>query len=153
MLNAYQDEEEAQIIAGAGQLGQITVATNMAGRGTDIRLGPGVFARGGLHVLATERNEARRIDRQLAGRCARQGEPGSFEAIISLEDQLLRDYLPRSITTTAVCVKGRTSTRWGSLLMRLAQRRAERQHARLRRRLLTLDAQLGELLAFSGPLE
>ena len=153
VLNAAQDKAEAQIIAEAGRLGRITVATNMAGRGTDIRLGAGVAERGGLHVIATERNEARRIDRQLAGRCARQGERGSFEAILSLEDELLRDYLPRSITVTAGCVRAWGNTHCSRFLMRLAQRRAERQHARLRRRLLALDAQLSELLAFSGPLE
>ena len=153
VLNASQDANEAQIIAGAGEPGRITVATNMAGRGTDIRLGDGVAARGGLHVIATERNEARRIDRQLFGRCARQGEPGSYEVIVSLEDELLRVYLPASITRTAACLKGSWSVLPVEFLMRLAQRRAERQHARLRRRLLKLDAQLGELLAFSGPLE
>jgi preprotein translocase subunit SecA len=153
VLNASQDEQEAQTIAGAGQPGRITVATNMAGRGTDIRLATGVAACGGLHVIATERNEARRIDRQLFGRCARQGDPGSFEAILSLEDELLRVYLPASITRTAACLKASWSALPVEFLMRLAQRRAERQHARLRRQLLKLDAQLGELLAFSGPLE
>ncbi|MGH7303951.1 MAG: prepilin peptidase, partial [Candidatus Rokuibacteriota bacterium] len=89
VLNARQDKEEADIVAGAGELGRITVATNMAGRGTDIRLGPGVREKGGLHVLATERHEAGRIDRQLAGRCARQGDPGSHEAFVSLDDEIV----------------------------------------------------------------
>ncbi|MCZ6475172.1 MAG: prepilin peptidase, partial [Gammaproteobacteria bacterium] len=83
VLNARHDLEEAKIIANAGWAGRITVATNMAGRGTDIKIAPGVAALGGLHVIATERNEAKRIDRQLFGRCGRQGDPGSFEEILS----------------------------------------------------------------------
>ncbi len=76
ILNAKNHEIEAQIVAQAGQKGRVTVATNMAGRGTDIKLGDGVAELGGLHVIGTERHEARRIDRQLSGRCARQGDPG-----------------------------------------------------------------------------
>jgi preprotein translocase subunit SecA len=80
VLNAVHHREEADIVRGAGEFGRITVATNMAGRGTDIRLDPGVAERGGLHVIATERNESLRIDRQLFGRCARQGDPQGFIA-------------------------------------------------------------------------
>ena len=80
-------------MAQAGQLGRITVATNMAGRGTDIKLGPSSREKGGLHVIATELHESARIDRQLFGRCGRQGDPGSREAIVSLEDELIRLYL------------------------------------------------------------
>ncbi|MBI5773179.1 MAG: preprotein translocase subunit SecA [Verrucomicrobia bacterium] len=90
VLNAKYHEQEAEIIARAGQRGAITIATNMAGRGTDIKLAAGVPEVGGLHVLATERHEARRIDRQLRGRCARQGDPGSSHFFISLEDDLMR---------------------------------------------------------------
>ena len=90
VLNAKYHQQEAEIIARAGQRGAITIATNMAGRGTDIKLGPGVADLGGLHVLATERHEARRIDRQLRGRCARQGDPGSSHFYVSLEDDLMR---------------------------------------------------------------
>ena len=89
VLNAKNDSEEAAIVAEAGSHGAITIATNMAGRGTDIKLGPGVAELGGLHVILTERHDAGRIDRQLAGRCGRQGDPGSFEAILSMEDSLL----------------------------------------------------------------
>jgi len=90
VLNAKYHQQEAEIITRAGQHGAITIATNMAGRGTDIKLGPGVTEVGGLHVLGTERHESRRIDRQLRGRCARQGDPGSSHFFISLEDDLMR---------------------------------------------------------------
>ncbi len=90
VLNAKYHEKEAEIIAQAGQEAAITIATNMAGRGTDIVLGPSVAQKGGLHVLGTERHEARRIDNQLRGRCARQGDPGSSKFFISLEDDLMR---------------------------------------------------------------
>src|SRR5262249_23475870 len=86
VLSAAQDQAEADIIAAAGQPGRVTVATNLAGRGTDIALAEGVAARGGLHVIMSERHEAGRIDRQLAGRCARQGDPGEFRAVLSVED-------------------------------------------------------------------
>jgi preprotein translocase subunit SecA len=90
VLNAKYHEQEAEIVARAGQRGAITIATNMAGRGTDIKLGAGVTEVGGLHVLGTERHESRRIDRQLRGRCSRQGDPGSSHFFISLEDDLMR---------------------------------------------------------------
>ncbi|MGD1087857.1 MAG: preprotein translocase subunit SecA [Verrucomicrobiota bacterium] len=90
VLNAKFHQQEAEIVSRAGQRGAITIATNMAGRGTDIKLGPGVTEVGGLHVLGTERHESRRIDRQLRGRCSRQGDPGSSHFFISLEDDLMR---------------------------------------------------------------
>jgi preprotein translocase subunit SecA len=90
VLNAKYHQQEAEIVSRAGQRGSVTIATNMAGRGTDIKLGPGVPEAGGLHVIGTERHEARRIDRQLRGRCARQGDPGSSHFFISLEDDLMR---------------------------------------------------------------
>ncbi len=90
VLNAKYHEQEAEIVARAGQKGSVTIATNMAGRGTDIKLGTEVPGLGGLHVIGTERHEARRIDRQLRGRCARQGDPGSSHFFISLEDDLMR---------------------------------------------------------------
>ena len=94
VLNAKYHEMEAKIVEGAGQRNQVTIATNMAGRGTDIKLGPGVAEAGGLHVLGTERHEAVRIDRQLAGRGARQGDPGSCQFFLSLEDELLEGLGP-----------------------------------------------------------
>jgi preprotein translocase subunit SecA len=90
VLNAKYHQQEAEIVTRAGQRSAVTIATNMAGRGTDIKLGAGVAESGGLHVIGTERHEARRIDRQLRGRCARQGDPGSSHFFISLEDDLMR---------------------------------------------------------------
>ncbi len=90
VLNAKYHEREAQIVAEAGQMGAVTIATNMAGRGTDISLGEGVAELGGLHIIGTERHESRRIDNQLRGRCARQGDPGSSRFFLSLEDDLMR---------------------------------------------------------------
>ena len=90
VLNAKYHEREAEIVAQAGQKGSVTIATNMAGRGTDIKLGPGVPELGGLHIIGTERHESRRIDRQLRGRSGRQGDPGSSRFYVSLEDDLMR---------------------------------------------------------------
>jgi preprotein translocase subunit SecA len=153
LLNARQDKEEAEIVAQAGQVGGITVATNMAGRGTDIKLGKGVEAVGGLHVIATELHESRRIDRQLFGRCGRQGDPGFFEVILSLEDELSRVYLKGAPGVLARRVVGDGRGFSQALLRKLvrhAQARAEASHAAIRRELLTMDEQLGDLLAFSG---
>jgi preprotein translocase subunit SecA len=98
VLNAKHHEREAEIIAGAGQLGKVTIATNMAGRGTDIKLGPGVVEVVGLHILGTSRHESRRIDNQLRGRAGRQGDPGSSRFYLSLEDDLLRIFGSGRIT-------------------------------------------------------
>ena len=156
VLNAKQDAREADIIAQAGQAGRITVATNMAGRGTDIRLGDGVAERGGLHVIATERHEAGRIDRQLFGRCGRQGDPGSFEAIVSLQDELLKMYLParmQGLLKNNNDGKESSVGKWGRSLIRLAQYRAQRQHKQIRRDLLKADEVLTNTLAFTGRVE
>jgi preprotein translocase subunit SecA len=157
VLNARQDKEEAEIIAEAGQEGRITVATNMAGRGTDIRLGAGIAQKEGLHVMATERHEAGRIDRQLFGRCGRQGDPGTSEAWVSLEDELISAYVGRTIRWAAAVAlrKGDGfAARWiGKVLFEMAQRHAERLHARMRRDLLRVDEQVSESLAFTGKTE
>ena len=89
ILNAYKIDEEAEIVAKAGELGKVTVSTNMAGRGTDIKIPDEVKELGGLHVICTEMHESARIDRQLIGRCGRQGDPGTFRQYLSLEDELL----------------------------------------------------------------
>ncbi|MFV1958364.1 MAG: preprotein translocase subunit SecA, partial [Planctomycetota bacterium] len=94
VLNAKHHEREAEIVAQAGQPGRVTIATNMAGRGTDILLGPRVAERGGLHIIGTERHESRRIDNQLRGRAGRQGDPGSSQFFLSLEDDLMRIFAP-----------------------------------------------------------
>ena len=154
VLNARQDKEEAEIIALAGQPGGITVATNMAGRGTDIRLGPGVADQGGLHVIATERHEAGRIDRQLFGRCGRQGDPGTSEAFVSLDDEVITLHVWKPLRWLAGATLGAFVGKWlGRVLFGRAQRGAERLHARMRHNLLKMDEQLSESLAFSGKSE
>lgn len=99
VLNAKQHEREAQIIAKAGQRGHVTIATNMAGRGTDIVLGEGIADLGGLHIIGTERHEARRIDNQLRGRAGRQGDPGSSRFYVSLQDDLMRIFAPERVSS------------------------------------------------------
>tara|TARA_Y100001970_G_scaffold225688_1_gene278740 strand:- start:18814 stop:21357 length:2544 start_codon:yes stop_codon:yes gene_type:complete len=100
ILNAKNHESEAGIIANAGKKGAVTIATNMAGRGTDIKLGPGVVELGGLHVLGTERHESRRIDNQLRGRSGRQGDPGYTRLYVSFDDELMRRFAPDWLSTT-----------------------------------------------------
>jgi preprotein translocase subunit SecA len=153
VLNAVRQDSEAQIIAGAGQKGRITVATNMAGRGTDIRLGAGVAELGGLHVVATERHEARRIDRQLFGRCARQGDPGSAQAFSSLEDELMQKHGHRFGIALARCRRkrdGEVSSAASRRRVDRAQQRAERAARRRRRELLRADHWIDEQLGFTG---
>ena len=152
LLNAKQDKEEAAVVAAAGQPHRVTVATNMAGRGTDIRLGPGVAAGGGLYVILTEFHESRRVDRQFFGRCARQGDPGTCEAIVSLEDEIFQVYAPAA--TSLVQILRSRGTRlpaaaYGAL-RRIAEFRAARHGARLRVQNLKLDRRLDRVLAFSG---
>ena len=152
VLNAAQDQHEAAIITNAGGPGRITVATNMAGRGVDIQLGEGVAELGGLHVILTERHEAGRIDRQLIGRCGRQGEPGTTEAILSLDDSLL-DVLGWRMRRKWLRRLGSRGGPGAGFVFRHAQRRAERVHSRMRRQLLEADRRLGTMLAFSGEME
>ena len=153
VLNAEHVADEAEIIAQAGFVGRITVATNIAGRGVDIAVEPSMFEQGGLHVILSERHDAGRIDRQMEGRTARRGEPGTTEAILSIEDpllELLPPGLPRLLTAFG---PGSLRRRIGAGLLGLAQRRAERSHAKDRKILLTQDDRLGVLLAFSGGKE
>ena len=156
VLNAKQDQEEAEIIARAGEPGCVTIATNMAGRGTDIRLGEDVQDRGGLHVILTERHEAARIDRQLAGRCGRLGDPGSYEAILSLEDPIVqggRGGLPAWVASRLAQARVPAWNRVTEWAIRHAQKRVERLHARMRKTLLRDDERRGNLLSFSGGQE
>ncbi|HET6429496.1 MAG TPA: prepilin peptidase [Phycisphaerae bacterium] len=153
VLNAVRHREEAQIVAGAGQPGKITVATNMAGRGTDIKLGTGIAELGGLHVIATERHEAGRIDRQLFGRSARQGDPGSAGAFVCLEDELVARYTPHA--TAAFRRRfGQTGREISSRLTRrlfdVAQARAQRMALKQRKGVLKTDDWLDEYLGFAG---
>jgi preprotein translocase subunit SecA len=147
LLNARQDRDEAEIVARAGEPGCVTVATNMAGRGTDIKLAPGLAELGGLHVIATELNDSGRIDRQLFGRCARQGDEGSCQAILAIEEDLVASFLPSAAALSRI---DRLPPWLGRLVFATAQWRAERAHSRARRDLLDLDDYLGDILAFSG---
>jgi len=150
VLNAENDSEEALIIQQAGLAGRITVATNMAGRGVDIILPDDVVARGGLHVILTEWHDARRIDRQLEGRAARRGQPGTAQALLSLEDPLL-EVLHAKLSSSIE--KLPSPHQIGLRLMRLSQRRIELKHAASRRDLMRQDQRLVTLLAFAGGVE
>ncbi len=149
VLNAKQDREEARIVARAGEAGRVTIATNMAGRGTDIVLGVGVARRGGLHVILTEFHESRRIDRQLFGRSARQGDPGSGEAIVALDDELFTMHAP--LLARALARRGgEVGAAWLWLLRRVAQTAAERRNRDAREECLRQDRRYAQILAFAG---
>ncbi len=153
VLNAKQDGAEAQIVGEAGAAGRVTVATNMAGRGTDIALGPGVAEAGGLHVILTEYHDSRRIDRQLLGRCARQGDPGSCESFVALDDELFETHagwLARRLRPWARSRPGGLPP-WATEILRwVAQGSAEARHRDVRLQTLQQDRQLAKILAFSG---
>jgi preprotein translocase subunit SecA len=148
ILNAKHHEAEADIVSMAGQHGAVTIATNMAGRGTDIKLGEGVRELGGLYVLATERHESRRVDRQLRGRCSRQGDPGRSRFLVSLEDDLMRLFSNAGIISSLL----EKSFKEGEplehpLLNRsigTAQKRVEGQNYSMRKRLLQYDDVLNQ---------
>jgi preprotein translocase subunit SecA len=153
VLNAQQDRHEAEIIAEAGQKGKITVATNMAGRGTDIILENGIEKLGGLHVISTERHTARRIDRQLFGRCGRQGDPGSYQLLASLDDEIFEAYLPAYIRIfmKKFCNPANPAGQLlGNLLASYVQMRVEKKNFIARRDLMHFDESLDDVLAFSG---
>ncbi|MFP4144182.1 MAG: DEAD/DEAH box helicase [Phycisphaeraceae bacterium] len=155
VLNAVRHREEAEIVRLAGQPGAVTIATNMAGRGTDIKLGPDVAAKGGLLLIAAERNDARRIDRQLYGRSGRQGDPGEVHTFVSLEDELPRRYaglLAKLLRrTTPAGEAGPLRARLARQVFRFAQYRSQRRALGLRRQVLRQDHQLGEQLGFTEP--
>ncbi|MBX3424790.1 MAG: preprotein translocase subunit SecA [Pirellulales bacterium] len=138
VLNARHVAREAEIVSAAGQRGKLTVATNMAGRGTDIKLGPEVHDLGGLHVICTELHEAQRIDRQLIGRCGRQGDPGSYRQFLALDDEiLLMGYGPKKAEKLkALGLRSQGPLRGYESLFRKAQRRVERRHFRDRKVML-----------------
>ncbi|HTN76587.1 MAG TPA: preprotein translocase subunit SecA, partial [Pirellulaceae bacterium] len=143
VLNANEVATEAAIVEGAGQLNKVTVATNMAGRGTDIKLGPGVQELGGLHVICTEVHDSARIDRQLAGRCGRQGDPGSFRQYVSLDDEILANGLgPKKAERLAELGKRMTTPLpQYYALFRTSQKKVEAKHFRDRRGLLYHEKQ------------
>lgn len=154
VLNARQDRREAEIVAAAGQPRRITVATNMAGRGTDIRLSKEVRDAGGLHVILTEFHESVRIDRQLFGRGGRQGDPGGFECFAALDDEILARFAPEPLLALArrfargtppVVPKG-----LARMLVWRAQQAAGDLNAQIRRQTLASDRNLDNLLAFAG---
>ena len=156
VLNAKQDQHEAEIIAQAGQAQTITVATNMAGRGTDIALGDGVAELGGLHVIALSRNDSGRVDRQLYGRCARQGDPGSAEAILSLQDPNLEQFYSSAMLKLLAkfCAGSKPMPNFISKqILRLPQQQNEKQQSLIRKMLMKQDRQLRRILAFSGKFE
>jgi len=143
VLNAKQHQKEAEIVANAGRAGMVTIATNMAGRGTDIKLGSGVIDKGGLHIVGTERHESRRIDLQLRGRCARQGDPGSSRFFLSLEDDLMRLFSPDRI----VSVMDKLGAQDGDVIqhrmitksIERAQKKVEAHNFSIRKHLLEYD--------------
>jgi len=144
VLNAKFHMQEAEIVARAGQPGTVTISTNMAGRGTDIKLGPGVTELGGLKVIGTERHEARRIDRQLRGRCARQGDPGASRFYVSFEDDLMRNFGAADRMTKIMERFGleegqELEHRWLNKSVETAQKRVEQRNYLIRKRTLDFD--------------
>jgi preprotein translocase subunit SecA len=152
VLNAKQNDLEAQIVAEAGQRGKVTIATNMAGRGTDIKLGPTVVTAGGLHVLGTERHDARRVDRQLIGRSGRQGDPGSGQFFVSLDDELLEVLGHRKQNALKELGRRGGDDDWDRFapLFEAAQRKTERKHYRQRLDLMYSEKQRQETLEDLG---
>ena len=146
LLDAGEPGQAAAKLAGAGAPGSITVATHRDGLGADIALGQQARELGGLHVILSERYDAAYIDRQFSQRCARRGEPGSVVAMVSLDDELARKFLPPSLRKLLL----KLGLRGAARVLRLAQLRQEQEHARARRRQLRMDQQVDQLLAFSG---
>jgi preprotein translocase subunit SecA len=150
VLNARQDAHEAEVVRAAGEPGSITVATNMAGRGTDIKLKEAARQAGGLHVILTEFHDSARVDRQLLGRCGRQGDPGTTRAIVSLQDSLLKNE-PAPWRWAVKSTQGRP---WQNRILQWGITRAQRQAGRraYRARLATLkqDRELNQLIGFAG---
>ena len=148
VLNAKFHQQEAEIVSRAGQRGAVTIATNMAGRGTDIKLGEGVREVGGLYVIGTERHESRRIDRQLRGRCSRQGDPGLTKFYLSLEDDLMRLFLQGNIASKLMegsMQEGEELEHpWLNRSIENAQKKVEQQNYSIRKRLLQYDDVLNQ---------
>ncbi len=143
LLNAKHHQREAEIVAKAGQAGAVTIATNMAGRGTDIKLGPGVKEAGGLAIIGSERHESRRIDRQLRGRSGRQGDPGSSQFFVSLEDDLMRlfgsERIAKAMTMLNMKEGEVIQSPWITSSITKAQQKVEENNFAMRKRLLEYD--------------
>lgn len=160
VLNAKQNDKEAEIIAHAGKHGAITIATNMAGRGTDIKLEPGVAQIGGLYVMGTTRHQSRRIDRQLRGRCARQGDPGTSKFYVSFEDSLLRLFASPRLTSVLQRFRPPEGEPISASMLNksieTAQKRIEQRNAAIRKHTLEYDdvmnKQRQEIYAFRNEL-
>ncbi|MBM3845861.1 MAG: prepilin peptidase [Verrucomicrobia bacterium] len=153
VLNAQRQQAEAEIVALAGEPGKITIATNMAGRGTDIRLGEGVAGLGGLHVIATERHESGRVDRQLFGRSGRQGDAGSAQVYLSAEDDLFTRHLPVSVQKLLPRPSSGSGMPGGIMargLVKAAQAKAQRMAWKQRLAVLRADEWLKDSLSFTG---
>ena len=148
VLNAKFHQQEAEIVSRAGQRGAVTIATNMAGRGTDIKLGEGVRELGGLYVIGTERHESRRVDRQLRGRCSRQGDPGLTKFYLSLEDDLMRLFLQGNLASKLMegsMQEGEELEHpWLNRSIESAQKKVEQQNYSQRKRLLQYDDVLNQ---------
>jgi preprotein translocase subunit SecA len=148
VLNAKLHQQEAEIVARAGQRGAVTIATNMAGRGTDIKLGEGVRDLGGLYVIGTERHQSRRVDRQLRGRCSRQGDPGTTKFFLSLEDELMRLFLQGNLASRLMEGSMKEGEElehpWLNRSIESAQKKVEQQNFSARKRLLQYDDVLNQ---------
>jgi preprotein translocase subunit SecA len=162
VLNALAHAQEADIVAQAGAPGRVTIATNMAGRGTDIGLGQGVAEAGGLHVIVAESNDSARIDRQLAGRCGRQGDPGSVSVYLCLADELVQRLMSQGLRRLVLMVSSRQGagrrvsarpslgSRVAAWAFRRVQKRAERQAFLRRWSVLRSDDWMASALPFGG---
>ncbi len=157
VLNAKQDASEAQTIQQAGQGPRVTIATNMAGRGTDIQPDAGVLDAGGLHVILTEGHDNARVDRQMIGRCARQGDPGSAQYLLSLEDELVMGMSFQVRRSLGFFLAHSPNSAFFQAMARgfyrFAQKRTEKSHRRIRLRQLDYDFQMRQALSFSGTME
>jgi preprotein translocase subunit SecA len=161
VLNAKHHALEAEIVDSAGYAGRITVATNMAGRGTDIKLDKAAEVAGGLHVICCEKNDSRRIDRQLIGRCARQGDPGSYKIICSIEDDAVVKYFSK---VASILLNYRKKTRivmgenvrpkiLSTVIISISQRLIENYHRKIRQSMMKVDEKRESMLAFTGESE
>jgi preprotein translocase subunit SecA len=152
VLNAHYDAEEAAIVAQAGNPGRITIATSMAGRGTDIKLAPEVKQNGGLHVMLTEFSESKRVDRQLIGRGGRQGDPSTYEELVALSDELFTTFAPRAVRLTKILLRGSGpfEGRWAQFIRWRAQARAEKHSYQARCDTLRAQRHMDKTLGFAA---